>query len=104
MPRKTIEIDRIRELVNRRLAIPDAQMYLKDPDIMKDREMTPAQAYRMALASLLETIEMQTGTYAGYGYQPGQVTRYATEPGDSPDITDQTRRIYYAHRSLLRQP
>ena len=92
--RKTIPVARIRELVNFRLTI---EPYLAMPG--KDREMNAGEAYRMALASLLESVLHETGNYRGFGYQEGQVTRHADGPGDSPDITDETRRVYYGRSS-----
>lgn len=91
--RKTIPVAALRELVNKRLAIPEP--YLTAPGT--DRAMTPAEAYRMALCSLLESVELDTGQYRGFGYQPGQVIRPATGPGPGEDavITDETRRVYY---------
>ena len=99
--RKTIPVAALVTEVNRLLAIPDEGLHgtgdhpadLDAPG--KHREMTRPEVFRMTLASLLEHILTETGQYRGFGYQPGQVTRYATGPGTSPDITDETRRIYY---------
>lgn len=90
--RKTIEVARLVEIVNRRLAVPDSTRYLKAPG--KDRDMTPEEAARMEAASLLEEILHATGNYRGFGYQTGQITRYAAEPGERAEITDETRRVY----------
>lgn len=91
--RKTIDVDTVRDWVNTRLATPDSTLYMKAPG--KDRDMTPEEAFRMGIASLLESILHNTGNYRGFGYQDGQITRYAEGPGDRPDITDETRRVYY---------
>jgi hypothetical protein len=91
--RKTIDVDQVRDWVNTRLASPRSVLLLNAPG--KDREMTPDEAYRLGIASLLEQILHATGNYQGFGYQQGQVTRYATEPGERPEITDETRRVYY---------
>lgn len=83
--RKTISVDEIRGMVNTRLGAPD------EPD----RDITPQQAYRLGVASLLEQILHQTGNYRGFGYQAGQVTHYGTSPQDPSVITDETRRVYF---------
>lgn len=94
MTRKTIRVADLVDRVNGILAVKS--LYLRAPG--KDRDMTPDEAFRMGAASVLEHFLHATGNYRGFSYQPGQITRYAEGPGDSPDITDETRRMYVAPR------
>jgi hypothetical protein len=91
--RKMIPVNDIREKVNRMLQTPDSTLYLKAPG--KDRELTQAEALRMGVCSLLESILHETGNYKGFGYQDGMVTQLATKPGERTIVKDETRRIYY---------
>jgi hypothetical protein len=88
MPRKTIAVEEIREMVNRWLATPNAILYLRATG--GETDLTPAQAFRLGLCSLLEQVLMQTGNYHGFGYQEGVVDFSA----DPPAFGDETRRIY----------
>lgn len=89
--RKTYPVKALVEDVNRVLARPE--LYVAAPG--KDRDMTPAEAFRMGVAMMLEHVLFATGNYNGYGYQEGEVTW----DGAEPDIADETRRIYFAPRS-----
>lgn len=91
-PRKTVDIEDVRHAVNFLLTVDDEKLVLTAPG--KDREMTPAEAYRMGAAMTLEFILFQSHAYKGYRFQDGQVTHYAVEPGERSLITDETRRIY----------
>lgn len=88
MPRKTFNVDELRDRVNRMLETPDSSLYLKAPGT--DREMTPAEAFRMGLCSVIEGILHETGNYKGFGYH-GMIER----PGLAWEIPDETRRVYY---------
>lgn len=93
MAKKTIPVGTIRARVNTMLSVPDSSLYLQAPG--KDRELTPAEALRMGAISVLENVLHGTGNYHGFGYQEGQVTRLAKNPGERTEITDETRRVYY---------
>jgi hypothetical protein len=88
--RKTVDLAWLTDQVNTRLAIPDSSRYLRAPG--KDRDMTPEEAARLELASLLECVLMHTGAYKGFGYQDGVVPH--PEAGRA-EWGDETRRIYY---------
>ncbi len=79
---KTVAVAEIIEKINLALARPDAEWL---------EQLTPAQAYRRALASIAELLLHQTGNYHGFSYQDSQVV-----PGEGlkPDY-DETRRIYH---------
>ncbi len=95
-PRKTVNVAFLVDQVNTRLAIPDNSLYLRAPG--KDREMTPAEAFRTGAFSLLESVLHHCGQYAGFGYQENVV------PDPDADQTawgDETRRIYFMKRRQL---
>jgi hypothetical protein len=97
MARKTIEVAQILEWVNTRLEIPDSTH--KVQLTWSDKPITPEQAFRLGVASLLEQILHATDTYAGFGY-----TKTRDETVSSGVIkhvpVDETRRNYYRHRKL----
>jgi hypothetical protein len=79
MTRKTIDVDQVRDWTNTRLAAPGSfHTGLAD--------LSPEQAFRLGVASLLEQILHGTGNYAGFGYTETYVAGQ----------TDETRRRYYA--------
>jgi hypothetical protein len=84
MGRKSIKVAEIIRWANVRLGVPDAAM----PNLAS---LTPHQAYRQGVASLLETILHHTGNYAGFGYTTG-----AFVAGE----TDETVRGYYVANAL----
>lgn len=88
MPRKTVKVSDLLERVNRALQTSGSTLYLRAPG--KDRELTPAEAYRMGMISVLESVLHETGNYRGFGYQ--EMRR--TEDGEY-EIADETRRVYY---------
>lgn len=84
MPRKTIEVEAIKESVNRRLQVSDSSLRLED--------MTPTQAFRLGAASLLEEILHATDNYRGFNYQASEKD---SETHALLPAHDDTRRIYY---------
>lgn len=93
MPRrKTYPVDELRDRLNRMLETPESSLYLKCPGT--DREMTPAEAFRMGMISIAETVLHETGNYRGFGYQ-SSVMKETWDDGKQWAITDETRRVYY---------
>lgn len=88
MPRKTVKVSELRDRVNGALLAKDSSLWLRAPG--KDRELTPAEALRMGMISVLESVLHETGNYRGFGYQ--EMRR--TEDGEY-EIADETRRVYY---------
>lgn len=93
MPRKTVNVNTVRDRVNGMLQTPDSSLYLTAPG--KDRELTPAEAIRIGAIAVLESILHESGNYRGFGYQPG-IVNYPDD-GDPDKVTfgDETRRVYY---------
>jgi len=77
MPRKTIPVERVKELVN-------GMLERSADDVSPDS--------RLMVASLLETILMETGNYHGFGYLPG-VIDFDKNPPEV--IGDESRRRYH---------
>ena len=93
MPRKTIAVDQIRAFANKKLAMPNSHSALFD-------RITPEQAFRRGIASLLEQILHTTDNYKGFNYQDSELNPDRTFDSDSDAPTlregyDETRRIYY---------
>ena len=84
-PRKTVSVDYLCKLVNDRLALSDDALH---PYVIHDGD-TPAQAFRKGVASLIESVLLETGNYKGFLYL--DLLR-AHEQGDA---VDGTRRAYY---------
>jgi hypothetical protein len=85
MTRKTIDVQTLKERANTRLAYEE---YESD----HWSRVTPQQAYREGVASLLSWVLMETGNYKGFGYvEPGGYPIGKFEEG----VTDETRRCYY---------
>lgn len=82
MAKKTIEVEWLRERVNFVLARGDMRWVA---------DKRPDQAYRMALASLLEAVLNDTGNYHGFGYQGSEID---DDHELKPDYDD-SRRVYY---------
>jgi len=82
--RKTVSVEALRAKINARLA-----------------DETTGSAPRMALASLLESVLMDSGNYRGFnylGWLNGGCSAWeaAGEPEDkTPFIGDETRRVYF---------
>jgi hypothetical protein len=79
MMRKTIPVERVKEIVNNLLA-------------NSTEDVTPAE--RVTVAHVLEIVLMETGNYKGFGYVPG------TYEFDDVNLTakligDESRRQYY---------
>ena len=93
--RRTIDVDRIKEWVNTRLATPSSthSRYLDN--------LTPEQAFRLGIASLLEQVLHHTGNYKGFGYQESEKNPEYVDGITTPDANwlrdnhDDTRRHYY---------
>ena len=92
MPRKTYAVSDLLARLNRMLTTPESSLYLKCPG--KDREMTPAEAFRMGMISIVESVLHETDNYKGFGYQ-GDVMREVHDGPFQWEITDETRRVYY---------
>ncbi len=77
--RKTIPIEAIKARGNHALA--NSEVYLPDG-------ITPEQAWRMAIASMLEFVLFDANAYRGFGY---------LDMGRDVDfkLIDETRRVYY---------
>jgi hypothetical protein len=86
--RKTIPVADVVDAVNTRLAMPDR------PDGPL-AGMTPEEAYRVGVASLLEHILHATGNYNGFGYQDSEIA--AT--GILREDYDESRRVYNRPRA-----
>lgn len=88
--RKTITVAQIKAWVNTRLAGAHSSLYLDG--------LTPAQAFRLGQASLLEAVLHHTGNYKGFGYQDTEKNP-EYEDGSGKDWLreghDDTRRRYY---------
>lgn len=80
--RKTVDVSELRERVNTALAKTD--LY-----ISRRQDITPEQAYRLAIASILEWALHTSGNYKGFGYLD---VDHTTDP---PTIPDESRRVYY---------
>lgn len=85
--RKTIEVNQLIEWANTVLAVPERRLHLDGI------EMTPEQAFRQGVASLLEQALHATGTYRGFAYQASELT----EEHVLRDDYDDTRRRYSSH-------
>lgn len=81
MARKTIPVADLVDRVNTRLATPDSTLRLAD--------LTPEQAFRLGMASLLDSVLHETGNYKGFGYQVSELVEGQLRPG-----YDDTRRRY----------
>jgi hypothetical protein len=66
MSRKTIEVDVIKDWVNTRLQIPSSTHKLDG------ESLTPEQAFRLGVSSLMEQILHATGNYKGFNYQASE--------------------------------
>jgi len=81
--RKTIAVEDVRDMVNRALAFPDT--------FHRVEGMTPEQAMRIGVASLMEQILHATGNYRGFGYLVSELT----EDGTLREGHDDSRRRYF---------
>jgi hypothetical protein len=91
MSRKTIEVDVIKDWVNTRLQIPSSTHKLDG------ESLTPEQAFRLGVSSLMEQILHATGNYKGFNYQASEFVPAEEMTSDNvlrPGM-DETRRIYY---------
>jgi len=78
MPRQTVKVADVVRAANVRMGVPDAALDHLD-------KLTPQQAYRAGVASLVEHVLHLADTYQGFGYL------------ESPYVagqTDETRRAY----------
>jgi hypothetical protein len=89
-PMKGVDMDRLTELVNKRLEMGDG-----GPTRL--RHMTPEQAYRLALCDLLTTVQHETNRYAGFTYQRSEFlpAEEQTRENVLREGYDDTRRAYY---------
>jgi hypothetical protein len=87
MPRKTIDVAQLIEWVNTRCAAPDSPHTLT----MEGRELTPEQAFRLGVASLLGQVLHATGNYKGFSYNDSELET----PSKLRDGYDGTRRKYH---------
>jgi hypothetical protein len=85
MGRKTVDVSQLVGWVNTRLAVPDSAHRFDG--------MSPEQAYRAGVASLLEQVLHATGNYRGFGYQ--QSERVPDSDYPLREGYDDTRRVYY---------
>jgi len=85
--RQTVPVADVITWANARIAV-DGQFAALDG-------LTPDQAFRRGVASLLEQILHRTGNYAGFGYPASELAA----PGELRDGYDDTRRIYYGGRA-----
>lgn len=99
MPRKTVDVKPILERVNHMLKTPDSTLRLTGKD---GADLTPEQAFRLGIASLLETILHESGNYAGYNYQPGLGITFENG-AENPTFVDDSRRFYYYASTLASQ-
>jgi hypothetical protein len=83
MGRKTVDIETVKEMVNRGLETSSSTLYLEG--------LTPEQAFRTGLTAVLEQVLMSTGNYKGFAYQRSELQSDGTL---KPDY-DNTRRKYY---------
>lgn len=84
-PRKTYPVALFRERANYLLANKDTRRTFPEG-------MTHEQVYRLAWASALEMILMDTGNYRGFGYLD------MTPDGEGGwDVPDESRRVYYGY-------
>lgn len=97
MPRKTVDVKYVVEKVNQLLAAEDEILPIvgKLPGVDNEEPLSPAQAYRYAMAMLLEAVLFETDTYAGFSCIGVDFT---TDPPTMPE--DMTRRVYGTHRVL----
>lgn len=94
MARKTYGVKALVERVNTMLATPNSTLWMKAPG--KDRDLTPEEAFRMGMISVLESVLHETGNYKGFGYQTGVITwDVDVHPPVPVSFSDETRRIYY---------
>lgn len=84
MARKTIDVNSVRNMVNKALAVNSESMIVVPTE----------QTRREGLCSLLESILQDTGNYHGFGYQKEQWIGESCFRELAPDYDD-TRRIYY---------
>ncbi len=94
MARRTIRVADILRWVNISMGRPSSTRRLP-------AGTTPAQAFRLGQASLLEQILHATGNYAGFGYleEVGGEVRWL-QGEFVHGRTDETRRQYSVHRNL----
>jgi hypothetical protein len=78
MARKTVEVQGLKELTNRHLALRD------------DKVSTPAS--RQAVSSILEAVLHQTDNYKGFKYR---LSEWDVEAQELREGYDDTRREYY---------
>ena len=78
--RKAVDVSWLRDKINFGLAYRDRKL---------PADLTPEQAYRRGMASVLELVLHETGNYKGFGYLDIDFTV------DPPHIPDESRRVYY---------
>lgn len=84
MSRKTVKVAEVLRSANTRLGVPD----MARPHLDK---LTPHQAFRLGVASVLEDMLHASDTYAGYGYADDTYIA---------GTTDETQRVYRVHQTL----
>lgn len=88
MSRKTVDVETVKRLVNHGL----------QSNLSSVKDLTPEQAYRQGLATLVEIVLHQTGNYKGFQYQASEFVADSDEiPGNTvllPDYDD-TKRKYF---------
>lgn len=83
MPRKTVPVEFVRKAINDRL---DKNASITEAFLIEKIQggMTPGQATRLVLATLLEGILFETENYHGFSYRDEDFGN-----------TDPTKRVYY---------
>lgn len=87
MARKTIDIQTLTERANARLS---ATLHHRHIDQLN--ELSPEQAFRLGVASLLEWALHETGNYHGFNYVNPDGTFVSPYVAGE---TDETRRVYF---------
>ncbi len=82
--RKTYPVHALLSMVNHRLSLSDEAFDF----LVKD--LTPAQAYRKALAHLIEPVLHESNRYKGFNYLEAMTPGFSGE-----NIEDQSRRVYF---------
>ena len=80
MSRKTVSVKWLKDRVNRALSV-------NSPSCLEDH--TPQDAWKLAMAALLEDVLMSTDNYKGYSYN------LVDRSGELPKILDETNRVYH---------
>ena len=80
MSRKTVSVEWLKDRVNRALEVEAPSTFLSDK--------TAQDAWKYAMATLLEDVLLSTGNYEGFSYNK------VDHSGELPVILDETSRRY----------